>query len=574
MGSLPEETIFRSKLPDIHIDNRRPLHAYCFERLAEFGDRPCLIDGSKGTVMSYTEVDSASRRAAAGLRRFGVGRGQVIMILLRNSPEFVLAFLGASRRGAVATTTNPFYTPAEIHKQAVASGARLIVTESCYVDKVRDFARERGVVVVCVDDPLPEGCRRFSELLEEEEKTEEEEEEEEIDPDDVVALPYSSGTTGLPKGVMLTHRSLITSVAQQVDGENPNLYFHCDDVLLCVLPLFHIYSLNSVLLCGLRVGAAILLMRRFEISAMLELVQRYRVTVAPFVPPIVLEFVKSSLVDSYDLSSIRIVMSGAAPMGKELEEKFMAKLPNATLGQVHTSPPFITRMHAQSMSCSIFLSTMRKSQGYGMTEAGPVLAIVSGVREGAVSGEVRRLRHGGEERRAQDRGPRHRPRARPQPERRDLHQGRTNHERLSERSLCHEEHDRQRRLAAHRRHRSGRRRRRNLHSRQAEGDHQVQRLPGRAGGARGAAHHPPRHRRRRRSPDERRSRRRNPRGLRRPVKRLADHRRRDQAVRLQAGDLLQEDREGVLRGGHSEGAIWQNPAKGPESEARKSISIK
>ncbi|XP_074588158.1 4-coumarate--CoA ligase 3-like [Curcuma longa] len=343
MGSLPEQTIFRSKLPDIHIDNRRPLHAYCFERLAEFGDRPCLIDGSKGTVMSYTEVDSASRRAAAGLRRFGVGRGQVIMILLRNSPEFVLAFLGASRRGAVATTANPFYTPAEIHKQAVASGARLIVTESCYVDKVRDFARERGVVVVCVDDPLPEGCRRFSELLEEEDKTEEEEE---IDPDDVVALPYSSGTTGLPKGVMLTHRSLITSVAQQVDGENPNLYFHCDDVLLCVLPLFHIYALNSVLLCGLRAGSSILLVRKFEISAVLQLVQRFRVTVAAFVPPIVLDFVKSSLMDAYDLSSIRIVKSGAAPMGKELEDKFMAKLPNATLGQ-----------------------------GYGMTEAGPVLSM-------------------------------------------------------------------------------------------------------------------------------------------------------------------------------------------------------
>ncbi|KAG6513982.1 4-coumarate--CoA ligase 3-like [Zingiber officinale] len=344
MGPLLEETIFRSKLPDIHIDNRRPLHEFCFERLAEFGDRPCLIDGSNGAVMSYTEVDLASRRAAAGLRRFGVGRGQVIMILLRNSPEFVLAFLGASRRGAVATTANPFYTPAEIHKQAVASGTRLIVTESCYVDKVRDFARERGVVVVCVDDPLPEGCRRFSELLEEEEKTEEEEEE--IDPDDVVALPYSSGTTGLPKGVMLTHRSLITSVAQQVDGENPNLYFHSDDVLLCVLPLFHIYALNSVLLCGLRAGAAILLVRKFEISAVLELVQRFRVTVTPFVPPIVLEFVKSSLMDAYDLSSIRIVKSGAAPMGKELEDKFMAKLPNATLGQ-----------------------------GYGMTEAGPVLSM-------------------------------------------------------------------------------------------------------------------------------------------------------------------------------------------------------
>ncbi|RWV97656.1 hypothetical protein GW17_00039540 [Ensete ventricosum] len=328
--SMPEETIFRSKLPDIPIDNRRPLHAYCFERLADFADRPCIIDGASGAVMSYADVDLASRRAASGLHRLGVGQGQVIMILLRNSPEFVVSFLAASHRGAVATTANPFYTPAEIHKQAAASGARVIVTESCYVDKVREFARERGVTVVCVDGP-PEGCRHFSELLAADER---DHPEVYIDPNDVVALPYSSGTTGLPKGVMLTHRGLITSVAQQVDGGNPNLYFHEEDVLLCVLPLFHIYSLNSVLLCGLRAGAAILIMRKFEISAMLELVQRHRVTVAPLVPPIVLEIVKSPLVGSYDLSSVRTMLSGAAPMGKELVDKFMARLPNATLGQV------------------------------------------------------------------------------------------------------------------------------------------------------------------------------------------------------------------------------------------------
>ncbi|WOL17371.1 putative 4-coumarate--CoA ligase 3 [Canna indica] len=344
--SMPEENIFRSKLPDIEINNRRPLHAYCFERLADFADRPCIIDGASGALMSYAEVDLAARRAATGLHKLGVERGQVIMILLRNSPEFVLAFLAASHCGAVATTANPFYTAAEIHKQAAAAGARVIITESCYVDKIREFARERSVTLVCVDEddnPPPEGCRSFSELLAAHER---ELPEVNIDPDDVVALPYSSGTTGLPKGVMLTHRSLITSVAQQVDGENPNLYFHEDDVLLCVLPLFHIYSLNSVLLSGLRAGAAILVMRKFDISAMLELVQRYKVTIAPFVPPIVLEFVKSPLVDSSDLSSIRMVMSGAAPMGKELEDKFMAKLPNAILGQ-----------------------------GYGMTEAGPVLSM-------------------------------------------------------------------------------------------------------------------------------------------------------------------------------------------------------
>ncbi|THU61460.1 hypothetical protein C4D60_Mb07t23510 [Musa balbisiana] len=345
MGSIapPEETIFRSKLPDIEITNDIPLHSYCFERLAEFADRPCVVDGVTGKVLTYAEVDAAARRFAAGLHGVGIGRGDVFMILLLNSPEFVVAFLAASHLGAIATTANPAYTPGEIHKQASGCGARLIITESCQVEKIREFAAERGVTIVTVDDGPVEVCHRFADLLATDAGAIPAVE---IDQDDVVALPYSSGTTGLPKGVMLTHRNLITSVAQQVDGANPNLYFHKDDVLLCVLPLFHIYSLNSVLLCGLRVGASVLIMRRFEVVPLMELVQRYKVTIAPFVPPIVLKFVKSPLVDSYDLSSIRMVMSGAAPMGKELEDKFMANLPNARLGQ-----------------------------GYGMTEAGPVISM-------------------------------------------------------------------------------------------------------------------------------------------------------------------------------------------------------
>lgn len=220
-------------------------------------------------------------------------------------------------------------------KQAKASNAKLIITQSAYVDKVKDFALKNDVEIMVVDSAETEEdgntyCH-FSELTSADEN---DIPAVKINPEDVVALPYSSGTTGLPKGVMLTHKGLVTSVAQQVDGENPNLYFHSEDVILCVLPLFHIYSLNSVFLCGLRVGAAILIMQKFEITKLLELVEKYNVTIAPFVPPIVLSIAKSPDLDRYDLSSIRMVMSGAAPMGKELEDTVRAKLPNAKLGQV------------------------------------------------------------------------------------------------------------------------------------------------------------------------------------------------------------------------------------------------
>lgn len=134
--------------------------------------------------------------------------------------------------------------------------------------------------------------------------------------------------------MILTHKSLITSVAQQVDGENPNLYLTEDDVVLCVLPLFHIYSLNSVLLCSLRAGAAVLLIPKFEIGSLLELIQKHRVSVAAVVPPLVLALAKNPMVDKFDLSSIRLVLSGAAPLGKELEGALLTRLPQAVFGQV------------------------------------------------------------------------------------------------------------------------------------------------------------------------------------------------------------------------------------------------
>nr|AGW16014.1 4-coumarate:coenzyme A ligase 2 [Pueraria montana var. lobata] len=340
-----KELIFRSKLPDIYIPKHLPLHSYCFENLREYGSRPCLINAPTGAVYTYEDVDGTARKVAWGLNKLGVEQGEVIMILLPNCPEFVFSFLGASYRGAMATAANPFFTPAEIAKQAKASNAKVLITQASYYEKVKEL----DVKLVFVDSCPPETEHlhlHFSQLCEFEDSSSDIGEFEDIKPDDVVALPYSSGTTGLPKGVMLTHKGLVTSIAQQVDGENPNLYYHCHDTILCVLPLFHIYSLNSVLLCGLRAKATILLMPKFEINSLLALIHKHKVTIAPVVPPIVLAIAKSPDLNNYDLSSIRVLKSGGAPLGKELEDTLKAKFPNSKLGQ-----------------------------GYGMTEAGPVLTM-------------------------------------------------------------------------------------------------------------------------------------------------------------------------------------------------------
>ncbi|KAE9612840.1 hypothetical protein Lal_00027697 [Lupinus albus] len=338
--------VFKSKLPDIPLSNHLPLHSYCFQNLSQFSNRPCLIVGSASKTYTYAQTYLTCRKVAAGFSKLGINKGDVIMILLQNSAEFVFSFLAASIIGAVATTANPFYTSAEISKQLSVSKAKLIVTQSIYVEKLREHAKVGEDFVVITVDEAAEDCLHFSVVSEGDEN---EVPEVEIQPDDTVALPFSSGTTGLPKGVILTHKSLTTSVAQQVDGENPNLYLTPEDVLLCVLPLFHIFSLNSVLLCALRAGSAVLLMHKFEIGSLLQFIQRYRVSVAMVVPPLVLALAKNPTVGDFDLSSIRLVLSGAAPLGKELEEALHSRVPHAVLGQ-----------------------------GYGMTEAGPVLSMCLG----------------------------------------------------------------------------------------------------------------------------------------------------------------------------------------------------
>ncbi|KAK2425768.1 4-coumarate--CoA ligase [Trifolium repens] len=337
--------IFKSKLPDIPISNHLPLHTYCFEKLSEISDRPCLIVASTGKTYTYAETHLQCRKLAAGLSKLGIQKGDVIMILLQNSAEFVLSFLAASMIGAVATTANPFYTSAEIFKQITVSKTKLIITQAMYVDKLKQNEEKDELIdfkIITVDEP-PVNCLHFSVISE---ANEDELPEVEFDPEDAVALPFSSGTTGLPKGVILTHKSLTTSVAQQVDGENPNLYLTTEDVLLCVLPLFHIFALSTVLLCALRAGSAVLLIQKYEIGTLLGLIQKHKVTVAMVVPPLVLALAKNPIVAEFDLSSIRLVLSGAAPLGEELEEMLRNRIPQAVLGQ-----------------------------GYGMTEAGPVLSM-------------------------------------------------------------------------------------------------------------------------------------------------------------------------------------------------------
>jgi acyl-CoA synthetase (AMP-forming)/AMP-acid ligase II len=156
--------------------------------------------------------------------------------------------------------------------------------------------------------------------------------------EDLIALPYSSGTTGLPKGVMLTHHNLVSNL-RQMEGL---CYFYETDTLICVLPLFHIYGLVVVLNMGLYSGATVVMMPRFDLETFLKAAQDYEITLAHLVPPIVLALSKHPVVDNYKLPKLHTIFSGAAPLGEDL-----------------------TRACMERLGCSV-------RQGYGMTETSPV----------------------------------------------------------------------------------------------------------------------------------------------------------------------------------------------------------
>jgi len=321
----------RVQIPDVSITDYVLRHT---ERLA---DKPALIDGPTGRVLTYRQLADGVRRTAAGLARLGFRKGDVFAIYSPNLPEYAIIFLGVAMAGGINTTVNPLYTADELANQLNDSGARFLITVPAFLDKAREAAAKSSVEDVFVFGNA-EGARPFTDLLQAGDRPPAVA----IDPaKDLVALPYSSGTTGLPKGVMLTHGNLVANLCQ-AEGMQNFEGFAENDVTIAVLPFFHIYGMVVIMMLGLAGGGTILVMPRFDMVEFLTLVQKHRVTILPLVPPIVLGLVKHPAVGQHDLSSVRLVFSGAAPLGEEM-----------------------ARALGDKLRCPVV-------QGYGMTEASPV----------------------------------------------------------------------------------------------------------------------------------------------------------------------------------------------------------
>ena len=304
--------IFRSPYPDVEIPEQS-LPSFVLERAAELADRPALIDGSNGRTLTYAQLDEASRRFAAGLQARSFAKGDVFAICLPNVPEFAVAFLGVGMAGGVVTTANPLYTARELAFQLNDSGARFLLTAPQFLEVTLEAARGSKVQEVFVLEG-GEGATPFVELLGKDPATAVEPA---IDPKkDLLVLPYSSGTTGKPKGVMLTHHNLVAIICQYREMEE----FDDHETLIAVLPFFHIYGMTVIMSAALSRGATIVSLPRFDIGDFLGAIERHKVSIAYVVPPIVLALTKHSAVDNYDISSLKFINSGGAPLGEDLEK--------------------------------------------------------------------------------------------------------------------------------------------------------------------------------------------------------------------------------------------------------------
>ncbi|WP_030611990.1 4-coumarate--CoA ligase family protein [Streptomyces achromogenes] len=352
--------MFRSEYADVP-PVELPIHDAVLGGAAGFGDRPALVDGTDGTTLTYEQVDRFHRRLAAALAGTGVRKGDVLALHSPNTLAFPVAFYAATRAGATVTTAHPLATAEEFARQLRDSAARWIVTASPLLRTARRAAGlAGGIREILVCDSAP-GHRSLTELL----ATTAPEPRVAIDPaEDIAVLPYSSGTTGTPKGVLLTHRQIATNLAQL----EPAVPAGPGDRVLAVLPFFHIYGLTALMNGPLRKGATVVVLPRFELETFLAAIERHRITGLYVAPPIVLALAKHPAVGRYDLSSLEYVISAAAPLDAR---------------------------HARA--CSERLGLPPIGQAYGMTELSPGTHVVplDRLRE-APAGTVGRLLPGTE----------------------------------------------------------------------------------------------------------------------------------------------------------------------------------
>ncbi len=312
--------IFKSPHPDVTIPDIS-LTALVLARAQELGDKPALIDGPTGRTLTYGQLAAAVGKVAASLAQRGFRKGDVFAICSPNLPEYAVAFHAIASLGGIITTVNPLYTTAELAHQFEDAGAKYLLTAPPFLNKAQEAAAKTGVQEIFVFGEA-EGATPFETLL----TGSGQPPEILINPrQDLVALPYSGGTTGPPKGVMLTHYNLVAELCE-FTGVLDAAVVKESDTVLAFLPFFHIYGAVIFLNFSLYQGATVVTMPRFDLEQYLQLIQHYKVTYLHLAPPIVLALAKHPIIANYHMEQVRIALSGAAPLSETIANALFERL--------------------------------------------------------------------------------------------------------------------------------------------------------------------------------------------------------------------------------------------------------
>lgn len=338
----------------------QPLFRFLDDAVAKYPNRPALY--FYGERISYRTLGRYVNRFANALIALGVKKGDRVAIHLPNSPQFVIAYYGALKAGAVVAAHSPLYTESELEHQLNDCGAETIVTLTltyARIKAVQPKTRLRNVIVSNIKDFFPPHLKLLFTLLREKKEGHRADVQAgdpslmrlllrfpdspphvDVKGDDLALLQYTGGTTGVPKAAMLSHRILITNVMQTAHW-NPQAE-HGKEIFVCVLPFFHLYGQQIGMNHAIYLGSSMILFPRYEREAVLKAIDKYHPTIFPGVTTLYINLMDDANLARHDLRSIKACLSGAMALPQEVQERWEA------------------------------ISGGRMVEGYGLTETGPL----------------------------------------------------------------------------------------------------------------------------------------------------------------------------------------------------------
>ena len=311
------ENVVRSPFPDVLIPKIN-LYDYIFQNSASLAQKIAIVKGETGREYSFLEIEETTRKVSSALNRSGLQKGDVVALATSNCPEYPVMFLATLASGGVVTTCNPAYTDEELTYQFTNSSPKFVVTVPSVLPTVQKAAEKSGAEKIIV---LNDTEQRGSSFISYRSLVEDSGSRFNLAPvdakNDIAVLPYSSGTTGLPKGVMLTHYTMIANISQL---KHPEIFsLHKDGTtIMGLLPFYHIYGMDVIMLSSLHAGSKLVTLSKFSPDTFLSAIQKYKINLTHLVPPLIQFLANHPSVDKYDLSSIDQVTSASAPLSGEL----------------------------------------------------------------------------------------------------------------------------------------------------------------------------------------------------------------------------------------------------------------